>query len=189
MNAINKQSEEIMSVFADRYELRQVRPDEAEIATEIEAICFPSSEACTLPIMRERVRLASDSFLAAIDRETGKMIGFINALCTNEWSLKDELYTDTTLHDPQGANVMVCSVSVLPDYRLQGIARAMMAEFLNWQKGQGKKLAILTCVPGKVSMYEKFGYTDKGMSDSTWGGEVWHEIGEEIHGDIRRTAI
>ena len=28
----------------------------------------------------------------------------------------------------------------------------------------------------KVKMYEKFGFTDRGMANSTWGGEEWHEM-------------
>ena len=82
--------------FYEKYEFRFIRPEEAEAAAEIEAICFPPSETCTLDIMKERVSLAGDCFLVAIDRETGRMIGFVNGLCTNEWSLRDELFTDTS---------------------------------------------------------------------------------------------
>lgn len=157
-------------------EFRQARDGDAAEAAAIEAVCFPPSEACTLPIMEQRVKRASDAFLTATDKKTNKMIGFINALCTDELTLKDELFTDTSLHNPQGENVMICSVSVLPQYRGQGIARQMMSKFLKMQRKQGKKKAILTCVPEKVSMYEKFGFTDNGMSESSWGGEVWHEM-------------
>lgn len=163
-------------VCKECYEFRKICPEDAETAAEIEAVCFPPSEACTLPIMRERIALAGDSFLAAVDRKTGRMIGFINALCTSEQSLRDELFTDTKLHNPEGENVMICSVAVLPDYRGQGIAREMMREFLSRQQVSGKKQAILTCVPEKIKMYEKFGFTDRGESDSAWGGEKWHEM-------------
>ena len=27
------------------------------------------------------------------------------------------------------------------------------------------------------AMYEKFGFKDKGIAQSTWGGEEWHEMG------------
>lgn len=162
--------------FYEKYEFRFIRPEEAEAAAEIEAICFPPSETCTLDIMKERVSLAGDCFLVAIDRETGRMIGFVNGLCTNEWSLRDELFTDTSLHDPDGCNIMICSVAVLPEYRKQGIAREMMWEFLRKQQAQGRKQAVLTCVPSKVKMYKKFGFVDRGESESTWGGEKWHEM-------------
>lgn len=168
--------EKIAKHMRENFDFRQVRPEDAETAAEIEAICFPPSEACTLPIMKERVALAGDSFLVAIDREKGKMAGFVNALCTNENTLRDELFTDTQLHNPDGKNVMICSVAVLPEYRGRGIAREMVRLFLDRERQQGKSKAILTCVPGKVQMYEKFGFTDSGESESTWGGEKWHEM-------------
>ena len=152
--------------FNEYYELRQVCPDDAEEATGIEAICFPPSEACTLPIMKERIQYAARSFLVAMDRETGKMVGFINALCTDEESLRDELFTDISLHNPNGKNVMICSVAVLPQYQGRGIAREMVRELLLEQRKLGKKCAILTCVPGKVKMYKKFGFMDRGESQS-----------------------
>lgn len=51
-----------------------------------------------------------------------------------------------------------------------------MGEFLRKQQALGKRRAILTCVPGKVKMYKKFGFTDFGESASAWGGEKWHEM-------------
>ena len=162
--------------FNERYELRQVLPEDAEALTEIEAVCFPPNEACTLLIMKERIKFATESFLVAVNRKTGEAVGFINALCTNEMTLRDELFTDTSLHNPDGENVMICSVAVLPEYRKQGIAREMMWELLRKQQSLGKRQAILTCVPAKIKMYKKFGFIDRGESESTWGGEKWHEM-------------
>lgn len=165
-----------MQDFEWNYELRGIRSDEAEIAAAIEAVCFPPSEACTLPIMKERIARASDCYLVAVDRQTDQIVGFVNGLCTDEDTLRDELFTNTELHDPNGKNIMICSVAVLPEYQRQGIARAMMKEFLKRQKEMGREQAVLTCVPEKVGMYAKFGYTDRGESESSWGGEKWHEM-------------
>ena len=44
----------------------------------------------------------------------------------------------------------------------------------------GRKEIILTCLESKVAMYEKFGFKDKGIAQSTWGGEEWHEMGVRI---------
>ena len=110
----------------EKYEFRTVHADEAEVATQIEAACFPPNEACVLPIMKERVRLAPDLFLVAVDKKNGQMVGFINSIATNERTLRDEFFTEPTLHDPNGRNVMILSVAVLPEYRNQGLARKMM---------------------------------------------------------------
>lgn len=44
------------------------------------------------------------------------------------------------------------------------------------ENGAGRKEIILTCLESKVAMYEKFGFKDKGIAQSTWGGEEWHEM-------------
>lgn len=160
----------------ERFVFRTVREGEAEIATAIEAACFPPNEACILPIMKERVRLASELFLAAEEKATGKVVGFINAIATDEEHLRDEFFTDTRLHNPRGKYVMILSVAVLPKYRGQGLAKEMMRELLKKQNGMGRTAAVLTCLESKIKLYEKMGYTDLGVSGSEWGGEKWHEM-------------
>ena len=162
--------------FYEKYELRTIRPDEAEVAENIELACFPPNEACKLPIMKQRVELAPDIFLVAVEKETGKMIGYITGLATNEVHLRDEFFTEPTLHDPEGDNVMILSVAVLPDYQKQGIAREMMQAYLRRENSRNRRLVVLTCLAGKVKMYSKFGFHDCGGSDSVWGGESWHEM-------------
>ena len=40
----------------------------------------------------------------------------------------------------------------------------------------GRKQLVLTCLEDKVCMYRKMGFHDRGMANSTWGGEAWHEM-------------
>ena len=165
----------------EKYEFRTVHADEAEVATQIEAACFPPNEACVLPIMKERVRIAPDLFLVAVDKKTGQMVGFINSIATNERTLRDEFFTEPTLHDPNGKNVMILSVAVLPEYRNQGLARKMMRIYLSREADRNRQMTVLTCLEGKVKMYEKFGFRDCGESGSAWGGEKWHEMVCELN--------
>ena len=160
----------------EKFKFRTVREGEAETATAIEAACFPPNEACILPIMKERVRLAPELFLVAEETATGKVVGFINAIATDEEHLRDEFFTDTSLHNPKGKYVMILSVAVLPEYRGQGLAKEMMRELLRKQESQERTAAVLTCLESKIKLYEKMGYTDLGVSGSEWGGEKWHEM-------------
>ena len=160
----------------EKFKFRTVREGEAETATAIEAACFPPNEACILPIMKERVRLAPELFVVAQETATGKVVGFINAIATDEEHLRDEFFTDTSLHNPKGKYVMILSVAVLPEYRGQGLAKEMMRELLRKQESQERTAAVLTCLESKIKLYEKMGYTDLGVSGSEWGGEKWHEM-------------
>ncbi len=71
----------------------------------------------------------------AVDRETGKIAGYLNGLVTDESTLRDEFFKQTDLHDPRGANVMILSLGVLPQYRRQGLASELMACYV--QAGAG----------------------------------------------------
>lgn len=158
------------------FTFRNIRQDEIQEASEIENICFPPEEACSPEHMKERVMHASDLFLTAIDQETGKMAGFINGISTSEEKLRDAFYTDISLYDPDGRNIMILGVDVLPQYRHQGLARKMMQVYQK-QASDGKyKMLVLTCLDGKVEMYRKFGFIDNGISESEWGSETWHEM-------------
>lgn len=156
-----------------KYSIRQILENEAELAENVELACFPPNEACTLPIMKQRVEYARDLFLVAVD-EKENMIGIIDAIATNERHLKDEFFTDITLHDPNGKHCMILGLAVVPAWQGKGVAKALMKAFIEIQKC--RETIVLTCLESKVSLYKKLGYEDLGVSDSSWGGEEWHEM-------------
>ena len=160
----------------EKYEFRDIRPEEIAQTAEIESICFPPNEACTYEHMEPRIKKAPDLFLVAVDRETGKIAGFLNGLATDREHLTDDFFTDADLHDPKGANVMLLGVDVLPEHQHQGLARELMRQYKEREAAKGRKRLILTCLPDKVVMYEKLGFKDHGIGDSVWGGEAWHEM-------------
>lgn len=166
--------------MTEKFEFRDVRPDETEQTIVIEQICFPPNEACSAKSMRERVANAAETFLVAVDKETGKLAGFLNGVATNEEVFRDEFFTDITLHNPEGKNIMLLGLDVLPEYRHQGLAREIMNRYVSREQAKGRKCLYLTCLDGKVEMYKKMGYTDDGISSSVWGGEKWHDMSRRI---------
>lgn len=166
----------------ERFEFRNIRPEEAEQTAEIERVCFPPNEACTPEMMRQRVIKAPELFLTAVERRTGRIAGFINGLSTNENTLRDEFFVNADLYDPEGQNIMILGVDVLPDYRKQGLARELINQYLRREEAKGRKKIVLTCLASKVEMYQKMGFKDHGVSESTWGGEQWHEMSCTLNG-------
>jgi len=158
------------------FEFRNIRPEEAEQAAQIEQICFPPNEACSPEHMRERVNAAPELFLVAVEKKSGKIAGFLNGIATDEQAFRDEFFTDATLHDPDGSNVMLLGLDVLPGYRVQGLARELVHRYCMREAPKGRKRLVLTCLESKVEMYRKFGFCDLGESASEWGGEKWHEM-------------
>ena len=166
--------------LTERFEFRSIRKSETEQAVLIEQICFPPNEACSEKSMKDRIIKAPELFLVAVDRETDKIAGFLNGLATNEAVFRDEFFTDEELHDPDGKNIMLLGLDVLPEYRRQGLGRELMYQYFRRERENGRRLVILTCLQSKVAMYQRMGFHDEGISNSSWGGEEWHEMSRAI---------
>jgi ribosomal protein S18 acetylase RimI-like enzyme len=164
----------------EKYEFRSIRPEEADEAAVIEQTCFPPNEACSERHMKERIAKAPELFLVAVERSTGKLAGFLNGLSTDESAFRDEFFTDVNLYNPDGKNIMLLGLDVLPEYRRQGIAKELVYSYARREWKNGRQMLILTCLKSKVKMYEKMGFVDRGIANSTWGGEEWHEMNYRI---------
>ena len=163
-------------MISDKFELRNIGLDETDQAIEIETICFPPNEACSPKNMKDRISVAADYFLVAVDKSTGKIAGFLNGVCSDDEKFKDEFFTNANEHDPSGKNVMLTGLDVLPEYRKKGLASYIMKTYVENQKDNGKKTLYLTCLEEKVEMYKKMGFENNGFADSSWGGEAWYEM-------------
>ena len=162
----------------EHFIFRDIRPEEADQAILLEEICFPPHEQCSPEDIRSRIEKAPELFLVAEDPGTGRIAGFLCGIATNETRFRDAFFTDSNLHDPNGRNIMLTGLNVGPAYRMQGLARTLMATYLQREslRPVRREMAVLTCLEEKVPMYTRMGFTDKGMSASVWGGEPWHEM-------------
>lgn len=170
MNQKNRES------VIQKFEFRNIRPEETDQAVMIEQICFPPNEACSEAHMRERIEKAPELFLVAEEKESGKIAGFLNGLSTNEETFRDEFFTDADLYEPEGKNVMLLGLDVLPEYCGQGLARELVGQYRMRERKNGREVLILTCLQAKVEMYKRMGFCDRGIANSSWGGEQWHEM-------------
>lgn len=171
-----KPREQVIKDINENFVFREIRQGEADEAAEIERVCFPPNEACTAAQMKERIEAAPELFLVAVDKQTGKIAGFINGIATDEYSFRDEFFENAGLHKVDGKNIMLLGLDVLPEYRRQGLARELMNQYLRKERDKERKRMILTCLQEKVKMYKKMGFRDMGIANSNWGGEEWHEM-------------
>lgn len=164
----------------ERFIFRTIDPDnaeECEYAAYIEQVCLPPGDACTREEILDRIKAAPELFLTAVDKETGKIAGYINGVATNDVVFVDEFFSDASgLHDPEGSTVMLTGMDVMPEYRMQGLCRELVRQCACREKERGRKRLILTCVEDKIDMYAKFGFNYMGVSESVYGGTVWHDM-------------
>jgi predicted N-acetyltransferase YhbS len=154
--------------------IRPARPQEGPILAQIEAICFPAAEAASPAQIQERLAAFPENFLVA--ESGGQVVGFINGANHEAPCLPDELYHDAGLHRAEAAYQTVFGLDVLPEYRCQGIAARLMERYIALAHEREKKGLILTCKTHLVHYYEKFGYVNHGVADSTHGGAQWYDM-------------
>jgi ribosomal protein S18 acetylase RimI-like enzyme len=154
--------------------IREVQLTDLDRLAEIEAICFPEAEAAPRSSLQARIQTFPECFLVA--ETAGLLIGFINGCATNSPVIYDELFITTEYHIPDGKNLTVFGLDVIPEYRRQGIAAQLMDHFIYLARNTGRKGVILTCKERLVHYYETFGYVNNGVSQSAHGGAEWFDM-------------
>lgn len=154
--------------------IRKVIPEDLGAIVNVEAECFPEAEAATRSSLKDRISTFPDSFyVAEVD---GRIIGFVNGCVTNSKTIYDELFSDASLHDPNGFYQAIFGLDVIPEFRNQGIAAKLMNHLIELSKKHGRKGLILTCKEHLIHYYSKFGFCNLGVSGSTHGGAVWYDM-------------
>jgi len=154
--------------------IRTASIEDLDAVAAVEAACFPPEEAADREAFAARLAAYPGHFWLL--EEDGNIVSFINGMVTDEPILRDEMYHDASLHDEGGAWQMIFGVNTLPEYRRRGLAGLVMERVIADARAQGRKGCVLTCKAGLVHYYEKFGYVNEGLSDSTHGGAVWYDM-------------
>lgn len=154
--------------------IRNATIEDIQAITKVEMTCFPKAEAATEEDFKNRLRVYPNHFWLLEDNK--KLVSFINGMVTNEKILTDEMYENVDLHNENGQWQMIFGVNTIPEYRRQGCAEKLMRKVISDAKDQGRKGLVLTCKDRLVHYYEKFGFKNEGISDSTHGGAIWYNM-------------
>jgi ribosomal protein S18 acetylase RimI-like enzyme len=76
--------------------------------------------------------------------------------------------------------MVVFALAVLPEYQKRGIARQLMARFVEEAYLCKKENVLLMCKQHLIAYYESMGFAHVGLSKSTHGGAAWHEMRLEL---------
>ncbi len=145
-----------------------------EAVAAVEAECFPAAEAATKDSFRARLSAYPSHFLLAFEGNT--LVGFIDGMVTDAPDLTDDMYDQAEMHNEAGAWQMIFGLNTIPEKRRHGIAGQLIHAFLDMAREEGRKGVVLTCKDRLVHYYAGFGFQDEGISGSTHGGVVWHQM-------------
>ena len=155
--------------------IRTATPADAAALAAVEAACFPPAEAATAAEIADRLAHYAGHFWL-LEEDDGTVVSFVDGMVTDEPRLRDEMYENAALHNEDGAWQMIFGVNTLPAYRRRGCAGQVLERVIADARAQGRKGCVLTCKDKLVHYYEKFGFVNEGVSQSTHGGVVWYDM-------------
>lgn len=154
--------------------IRHVIPTDLDRCYAIETVAYEGDEAATREKIATRIATWPEGFIVA--EVDGVVAGFINSGAAFQVQMSDEAFKELIGHDPAGPQVVIMSVVVHPDYQGQGLAKRLMAEFIERMRGLKKTHIHLMCKERHVPLYAGFGFAYIKPSDSDHGGMAWHEM-------------
>ena len=155
-------------------DIRTATMDDLEQIAAVERACFPAAEAATREEFAQRLAHYADHFWLMLDG--ARLVAFVDGMVTDRADLTGEMYENAALHDEDGTWQMIFGVNTLPAYRRRGCAGAVLERVIADARAQGRRGCVLTCKDKLVHYYEKFGFVNEGVSQSTHGGVVWYDM-------------
>lgn len=154
--------------------IRHAKEKDLELITELEAACFPPSEAADRMSFRTRLSAYPDHFWLL--EEDGRVVSMINGLVTDIPVLQDVMFEEAGFHKENGDWQMIFGVATHPDFQGEGYASVLMQRVISDAMNQGRKGIVLTCKDKLLPFYERFGFVNEGISQSEHGGAVWYDM-------------
>ena len=154
--------------------IRTAAMADLEQLAAVEAACFPPEEAADAAQLAARLRVYPTHFWLL--EEDGRIVSFVNGMCTDEPAIRDEMFADAALHNENGQWQAIFGVNTLPDYRRRGLAARLLRAAEQDARAAGRRGCILTCKDRLIHYYQGLGYENRGLSASVHGGAVWYDM-------------
>lgn len=160
--------------------IRQIdanKQEEMAAVYAIEAQCFPEAERDSNETIYQRATICPECFWVLVNAENQEIIGFINAMPTEQKDFTENVFTDLSLYRKQGPWVMLISLDIAPKYQKQHLSRGFIQATNDELRARGiYKGGVFICKEHLVKYYSTFGFVDEGISQCHHGGAEWHQM-------------
>ena len=110
--------------------------DDLPAIVAVEARCFPPAEAADEAVFHDRlIHYPQHFWLLFIGKE---LVSFVDGMATDEPNLRDAMYADASLHEPQGHWQMIFGVNTILSRRKQGCAGMVLEPVVADARAQGR---------------------------------------------------
>jgi len=162
----------------NEYTLRIIAENELDDAIKLEQKCYSPEAAASIAGFQFRYKHYRSFFWSVWHGE--KLIGITNGIRTSQTSCGDEMKGNQA-DDFKGNNFCILTIAVDELYRGQGIGALLLRKLIEQSKAAGIQSIILMCEEHLIPFYESEQFERRGVSASTHGGIVWHEMRRVLH--------
>ncbi|MCI2773824.1 GNAT family N-acetyltransferase [Staphylococcus petrasii] len=157
---------------------RNVTKEDLPTLIELENKGFTPEEAATPEATEQRIEIIPDTFIIA--EQDGEIAGYINGPVIPQKYITDDLFETIRPNPSIGGYLSVLGLVVSEKYQSQGLGGQLLNQFENLARQHSRLGVTLTCREELVPFYEKYGYTNEGLSDSQHAGIKWYNLVKEL---------
>lgn len=122
----------------------------------------------------DRIQNIKDTFIVA--ESNGEIAGYVNGPVIENMYITDDLFETIEPNPSTGGYIAILGLVVAKDYRNQGLAGQLLKQLESTAKDNQREGITLTCKADLIPFYEKYGYTNDGISASEHGGVQWFNL-------------
>lgn len=156
------------------YQFRTVTEQDLPEILKIENEGFTPEEAATKKALIDRIQNIRDTFIVA--ESNGNIVGYVNGPVIESMYITDDLFEAIEPNPATGGYIAILGLVVAKEYRNQGLAGQLLQQLENNAKANQRKGITLTCKASLIPFYEKYGYTNEGLSTSEHGNIQWFNL-------------
>lgn len=156
--------------------IRQARLADLNRILEIELENFSAEEALSRSVFEAHLREIQTSFLVA--EKEGRILGYVEGPVVPQRHLQDQSFTENVEDHSQksGGYISVTCLSVAKEAQALGLGKKLLNALKQVALEHEREGINLTCHDYLLPYYEKHGFVNEGLSQSTFAGESWYDM-------------
>lgn len=156
--------------------IRQARFSDLDRILEIELENFSLEEAIPRSVFEAHLREIKTSFLVA--EKEGCVLGYIEGPVVPHRHLQDQSFTEEIADHSHksGGYISVTCLSIAKEAQALGVGKRLLTALKEVALEHEREGINLTCHDYLIPYYEKHGFVNEGVSQSTFAGESWYDM-------------
>jgi acetyltransferase, GNAT family len=156
--------------------IRQARFSDLDRIIEIELENFSLEEAIPRSVFEAHLQEIQTSFLVA--EKEGHILGYIEGPVVPHRHLDDQSFTEEIADHSHksGGYISVTCLSIAKETQALGVGKRLLTALKEVALEHEREGINLTCHDYLIPYYEKHGFVNEGLSQSSFAGETWYDM-------------